>query len=50
MSYPGRRWRRVQRVVVASRGSGISTGWLIAGDGLGALVVVIVAVDKDITC
>jgi hypothetical protein len=45
MSYGSRRPRRAQREV-ASRGSGISVGWLITGIGLGVLVAVTIAANS----
>jgi hypothetical protein len=48
MSYAARRLRRARRVV-ASGGSGLSIGWLIAGIGLGVLVAATIAANlKDI--
>jgi uncharacterized membrane protein len=47
MSYVSRRLRRAPREV-ASRGSGISIGWLITGIGLGVLLAVTIAANlKD---
>ncbi|MEA2790357.1 MAG: hypothetical protein QOG73_2763 [Acetobacteraceae bacterium] len=51
MSYAMRQLHRAQRAVAreSSRGSGISTGWCIAGITVGALVMLLFAANaKDI--
>lgn len=51
MSYATRRLRRARRAVARRgyRGSGMSTGWWVAGIGVGALVALTFAANaKDI--